>query len=135
MRDIAGIFGWIVAIGYTIAMLNFVLKFVHKKIIIKLQKDKKKLVDLYRIFMKYIIKYHKLIGVITAITVIIHFLIMSIYVEVSISGIISMTLMLIIFALGIYGSLINKNFKGAWLKIHRIVAFLLFLVIIIHITG
>jgi hypothetical protein len=72
-------------------MMNFVLKAIHKNFISKLGKEKKKFVDIYRAIMKFVVKYHKLAGIITSLTVIIHLILMSIYVEVSISGLIAMT--------------------------------------------
>jgi len=133
MRDVAGLLGWIVAGGFGIAMLNFVLKFVNRKYIAKLPKDKKKVIDAYRLVMKYVVKYHKLIGIITTLAVIVHLVLMSVFVEVSITGIASMVIMLCIFLLGIYGAFINKNYKGKWLKVHRLLAFLLVIMIGIHI--
>lgn len=133
MRDIAEFLGWIVAWGFGIAMLNFVLKFIYKKYIVKLQKDKNKAVDAYRLIMKYVVKYHKLIGTITALAVIIHFVLMLLFVKVSITGLASMLVMLCIFSLGIYGAYFNKNYKGKWLKIHRLLAFLLVIMIGLHI--
>lgn len=133
MRDIAGTIGWIVAFGYVFAMLNFILKLINKKYIVKLPKDKKRIVDIYRQFMKYFIKYHKLVGIIAVLAVVTHFAIMSIFVEISITGIISAMIMFGIGLFGVYGAFINKNFKGQWLKIHRIFAFSLVIFIAIHI--
>ena len=133
MYDIAGILGWIVVWGFVFVMLNFVLKFFNKKLISKLPQDKKKFVVIYRTVMKFVLKYHKLVGIITSLTVIIHLVLMSIFVKVSITGLIAMILMLGIFFLGIYGAYFNKNLKGIWLKIHRVLAFLLIIAIIVHV--
>lgn len=133
MRDIASLLGWIVVYGFVITMLNFVFKFVNRKYISKLPKDKKKVIDAYRLIMKYVVRYHKPAGIITFLAVIAHFVLMAVFVEVSITGIASMLIMLCIFLLGIYGAFINKNYKGKWLKVHRFLAFLLIIMIGIHI--
>lgn len=133
MRDLAGIIGWIVVWGFVFVMLNFVLKLINKKFISKLPPDKKKFVDNYRTVMKYVVKYHKLAGIMTSLIIIIHLVLMSIFVKVSITGLIAMALMFGIFFLGIYGAYINKNLKALWLKIHRGLAFLLVIAIIVHV--
>lgn len=42
--------------------------------------------------------------------------------------------MVIIFILGFYGAVINKNIKGIWLKVHRLIAFALIIVIALHVA-
>jgi len=133
VKDLAQIIGWIVAWGFCVAFLNFVLKFVNRNYVTKLPKEKRKAVDIYRLVMKYVIKYHKPIGIITALTVITHFTLMSLFVKVSVTGEAAMTIMLCTVLLGIYGAFINKNYKGKWLKVHRFFAFTLVILIGIHI--
>ncbi|MBX4260639.1 hypothetical protein KTC96_05290 [Clostridium estertheticum] len=114
-------------------MLNYFVKFINKKYISKLGKEKKPIVDLYRKLMKIIIKYHKLAGTIAIFTVLTHFIIAFSAGHISITGIVAASFMVIIFLLGVYGAFINKNRKGMWLKIHRTMAFALLLAIVIHI--
>lgn len=132
--DLAKLLGWVVFIGYLIAMLNFLFKFLNRNFVSKLSKQKQKFIHIYRLIMKYIVKYHKLVGIITAIFVIIHFIVMSVYVEVSITGVIAMSILVVISMLGIYGGFIKKNAKGVWLKVHRILAFSLLIAILVHVV-
>ena len=134
MKEIAKIIGWIVTWGFGIAFLNFVLKFVSRKYIAKLPIEKQNIIDFYRSIMKYVVKYHKPIGIITALAVITHFTLMSLFVKVSITGIAAMSIMLCTVLLGIYGAFINKNYKGKWLKVHRLFAFILVILIGTHIS-
>jgi cytochrome b561 len=133
MKDFSEILGWIVTCGFGIAMLNFILKFINKKCISKLPKEKENIIKVYRIIMKYVIKYHKAIGIITSLAVITHLILMSIFVRISNTGIVAMSLMISVFLLGMYGAFINKNYKGNWLKVHRVLAFLAVIAIGIHI--
>lgn len=133
MRGIAGLFGSMVVVGFIFVMMNFLLKYLNKKVISKLSSDYKDFVSIYRRVMRIFIKYHKPAGIITSMLVLVHFILMSVFFRVSVTGIIAMILMLIIFLLGLYGAYINKNFKGKWLKIHRVLAFLLCLAILIHV--
>jgi hypothetical protein len=132
-EDLIGLLGWVTAISFGIAILNFFVKYINKKYINKLGKEKKQLVDLYRKIMKLIIKNHKLAGTIAIFSVLAHFFIAFSSDNIKISGIIAALFMASIFILGFYGAFINKSHKGMWLKAHRIMAFALIIAIGIHV--
>ena len=129
-----GFIGWITAISFGIAILNFFVKYINKKFIIKLGKDKKVFVNIYRKIMRIIVKYHKLIGSVAVISVVLHLSICIYYHWIRVSGVIAAIIMGIIFILGFYGAYINKNMKGIWLKIHRILALSLIIVVAVHLV-
>jgi hypothetical protein len=131
--DLIGLLGWVTAISFGLAILNYFIKFINKKYISKLGKEKKQIVDLYRKVMKLIVRNHKLIGTVAVVSVLTHFFIAFSSNHVSLTGIIAASIMVVIFILGVYGAYINKNYKGMWLKVHRIMAFTLLLAIAIHI--
>jgi hypothetical protein len=132
-EDLIGLLGWVTAISFGIAILNFFVKYINKKYISKLGKDKKQIVDLYRKIMRIIVKNHKLVGTIAVVSVLIHFFIAFSANRIKITGIIAAAIMAILFLLGFYGAYINKNYKGMWLKVHRILAFSLIIAIIVHV--
>lgn len=131
--DLIGFLGWVTAISFSLAILNFFVKYINKKYISKLGKEKKQLVDMYRKVMKIIIKNHKLVGSIAVVSVLTHFFIAFSSNRISITGIIAATIMASIFCLGVYGAYINKNYKAMWLKVHRVLAFTLILAIATHV--
>ena len=133
MKEIAGFLGWIGAWGYGIALLNFFMKYVNKKYINNLPKDKQKFTKIYRTVMKYVVKYHKIAGTVASIAIIAHFYLMYTYKGLSIPGLIAAIVMWIVFTLGVYGFAINKNVRGSWVKIHRILSFLLILLVGFHV--
>jgi hypothetical protein len=132
-RLLLGLFGIITVISFSIAISNYFVKYIHKKYINKLGNEKKEFVNMYRRIMKIIIKNHKLVGTIAIFSVLIHFYAGFTSNRISITGLIAALFMAIIFLLGIYGAFINKNHKGMWLKVHRIMAFVLLAAITIHI--
>jgi len=132
-KDLIELLGWVTVISFSFAMLNFLLKYINKKYINKLGPDKKQIVTFYRKVMKVIIKYHKVAGTIAVFSVLTHFYIAFSSGRLSITGIIAALFMVTIFALGFYGAFINKNSKGKWLKVHRILALCLIIAIGIHI--
>lgn len=133
MKEMAGLFGWIGVWGYVVALLNFFIKYINKKYINKLPKDKKTFISTYRIIMRFLVKYHKIAGVIASIAVVVHLYLMYNVKGLSIPGLVAAIVMWIVFSLGIYGFGINKNMKAPWVKIHRILSFVLILLIVFHI--
>ena len=134
-RSLIDFLGWVTAISFGLAILNYFVKYINKKYINKLGKDKKQIVDIYRKIMKIIVKYHKLVGTIAVASVLTHFFIAFSSNRISLSGIIAAVIMACIFILGFYGAYINKNYKGKWLKVHRVLAFSLILAIGIHVLS
>ena len=133
MREMAGLFGWIGVWGYAVALLNFFMKYINKKYINNLSKDKEKFIKGYRTVLKYIVRYHKIAGVVASIAIVAHFYLMYTYRGVSMSGLIAALVMWIVFALGIYGFGINKNMRGPWVKFHRGLSYVLILLIAFHV--
>ena len=133
-----GVLGWITGIGFGIALLNYILKYVNKNYIVKLDKSKltekqNKFISYYREVMKLVVKNHKLVGIVTTVALISH-VALSIIIKkrISITGLVAGGLMLLMVTLGVYGVYINKDYKGKWLKYHRTIAFLLIVAIIAH---
>jgi len=131
--DLIRLLGWITAIIFCLAFSNYFVKVINKNYINKLGKEKKQFVGNYRKAMKFIVKNHKLFGIIAFVTMVIHFIVVYSAHLTRLSGIVAALLMIAIVGLGSYGGFINKNRKGVWLKIHRILPFILLIVIIIHV--
>lgn len=130
MEDLSELLGTITAITFFLAILNFFVKYINRKVVVKLGKEYKVIVNFYRQGMKIVVKNHKLIGIISAIALVIHYS----FVHFKTSGAIAGILLITVTLMGIYGAYINKNYKGLWLKIHRILAFVLMAAIFIHIA-
>lgn len=133
MREFGKLCGWISAWGYGIALLNFFVKYINKKYTNKMPKDKKKYADIYRFIMKFVVRYHKIAGIVASIALVAHFYFMYQYKGVSIPGLIAAVVMWIVFVLGIYGVWINKNMRGPWVKVHRILSFILIVLVAFHV--
>jgi len=130
--SIAKLFGWIVVIGYAVALMNYFVKQINKKYVSKLPKEQKKFKDFYMKIMKFVIKNHKTIGILTSLIIICHFIIIFIKEGISITGLIAVVIMLLVFLLGIFGAYFNKSKERNWVKIHRALAFALVLAIPAH---
>ncbi|MEI7884912.1 MAG: hypothetical protein WCI30_06130 [Clostridia bacterium] len=131
--DLIELLGSVTAISFGLAILNFFVKRINRMFISKLGAEQKPLADLYRKLMRLVVKYHKLVGTIAVVAVLLHFYIAYTANNIRIDGIIAGVMMTVIFLLGFYGAFINKNYKGIWLKIHRVIPFALALAIGIHV--
>jgi uncharacterized membrane protein len=129
--DLGGFFGGIIVVLYFLSILNYVVKFINKKFRTKLMKNEK-LYQAFTKFMKFIIKKHKLFGMLTVAFILLHFSIQFTRYGFSITGAIAATVLLLQVGLGIYGSKMKKRSK-LWLNLHRSIAVLLLIVIGIHI--
>lgn len=132
LRELIGPLGMLTVIFFGVALLNFFVKFINKNYINKLGKDKKNVVDAYRKVMRFVVKYHKLAGILAVVCMMVHFFIAYSAHFILINGVVALVIMLVVSGLGIYGVYISKNMRGNWLKIHRILAFVLLLAIIVH---
>ncbi|PJI09567.1 MULTISPECIES: hypothetical protein [Clostridium] len=133
MKEIAKFLGWVGVGAYGFTLLKFFIKYVNKKYINKLPKDKKNYAVIYRKIMKYVIKYHKIAGVIAVIALSVHFYFLYGFRGLSITGFAAIIVMFIVVLLGIYG-VISKNKKKYWLRVHRSLSFLLIVLICLHLV-
>lgn len=131
MKDLAEFFGWLTVAFYGLALLNFLMKAVNKKYSLKI-KENKKFEEFYKTTMKYIIRYHKLIGIIAAGGLTVHALIMYFTVGLRITGLIAASLMVLDALVGIYGYLNKKKRTDPVFNVHRVIAFVLPLAIALH---
>lgn len=131
MRELAGMMGWVSLYAFGIAILNFILKYINKKHISLLPKD---LVKPYKTLMKYVVKYHKAVGIVAVVAMVTHLTLMLIYVHASITGFVAMGLMVVIVIMGLYGVLLHKKHNKPWLKVHRLLAAVLVLAIAVHLV-
>lgn len=132
IKELGELFGNIIVFLYVLTILNYVLKFINKKYVHLLKKNDK-LHSIYIIFMKFIIRNHKLFGILTVFFIILHFYIQFSVRGLSITGIIAASILLIQVLLGIYGSK-TKSKNKTWLVIHRAISIALLIAILIHIN-
>jgi hypothetical protein len=124
-------FGVLIIIFYALTVLNYVIKFLNKKYKLTSSKNEK-VAKLFKFLLKFIVRYHHIYGFIAIGMVLIHFLIQAITIEISITGIIAAAVMLLQILLGLYGRKLKPK-KKTWLYIHRSIAVMLVIAIIIHI--
>lgn len=124
--------GSAIVVLYGLTVMNYVVKFINKKFRNTLKKNPTFFKG-YNIFVKIIVKNHPLFGLLTILVLLSHFLIQFNYYGLNISGAIAAGIMILQVALGIYGSKTKKR-GGTWLTMHRTIAVILLIAILIHIN-
>lgn len=131
MEDLGEFLGGAIIALYTLTLLNFFVKWIHKKFRPLLKKN-----DLiYKAFsfvMKRIVKYHKWFGLSTILVLLLHFLVQFTLYGLSLTGALAASVLILQVLLGVYGQLKKKRGK-LWLGLHRGVAVLLMATIYLHV--
>lgn len=131
MEELGGLFGYLIIGFYALAVLNFVFKYANRNYRDSLKKNEK----FYKVFMnilKFLAKYHRYFGTATVIMILAHFYLQFSRFGISTTGMLAAGIMVLQVVLGVYGQY-SKVKNKAWLKIHRVIAAVLLLTILIHI--
>ncbi|WP_320127452.1 hypothetical protein [uncultured Sphaerochaeta sp.] len=129
-QEIGEFFGVLIIVLYVLTVLNFLVKWINKKYGPSMKTNEKGYA-LYKGFMRFIIKNHKLFGLLTIIFLLTHFFIQFNTYGISITGLVAAGILILQILLGIYGAKAKKKGK-TWLIIHRSIAVILFITILIH---
>ena len=100
MREIGELLGVLTAVLFGLAIMNYVIKFVNRKWVMKLPKENK-FKQLYMSIMKLLIKYHRFFGFGAAILMVTHVVVQILFMWVSITGLITAGLAVVTVVLGV----------------------------------
>jgi hypothetical protein len=131
MGELGEFLGFMIIVCYAMTILNYFVKFINRKYRDTLKKNE----NFYKVYtkvMKFIIKSHKLFGFLTIAFILFHFYIQFTRIELSITGVIAAGIMLLQVLLGVYGWKVKKKGR-TWLYVHRSIAAVLLITILIHI--
>ena len=129
-NELGEVMGGAIVVLYTLTVLNYFVKFIYRKYKEQLVKNE----IVFKIFTKLkkiIVKNHKLFGVLTIIFLMLHFLMQFSRYGFNISGLIAAGVMILQIVLGIYGA-VAKKIGIIWFTMHRVIAIVLFIAIVIH---
>ncbi len=129
--DIGKLFGLLIILFYILAVLNFCFKFLNRNYQDILKKNE----GFYKIYMrllKFFVKSHKYFGGAAVLMILAHFYLQFSRFGISVSGSIAALVMLLQVGLGVYGQVQKKRSK-IWLMLHRGIAVVLLVMILIHI--
>lgn len=129
MGEILGIF---IIIFYALAVMKYLLRITNKFFQNMFVNSDKALI-FYNKIRTFIVKRHNIFGFMTILLIIAHFTVQYLTIKLSITGLVASSLMIMQFLLGIYGSKAKNKWKY-WIYIHRIIAILLLVAIIIHVA-
>lgn len=131
MEDLGEFLGGAIIALYTLTILNFFVKWIHKKFR-PLLKRRDQVYKAFSFVMKRIVKYHKWFGLSTILVLLLHFLVQFTLYGLSLTGALAASVLILQVLLGVYGQLKKKRGK-LWLGLHRGVAVLLMAAIYLHV--
>lgn len=129
--SVGRLFGWIIVISYGLTILNYFVKLINRRYGKQLGKYPKIKKVLSKV-TPFIVKNHKIFGLITLGAILVHFYIQFTRWGIVLSGALAAALMVLQGMLGAYGAFINKKRKGLWFMLHRTIAVILFIAIVNH---
>lgn len=129
--SVGRLFGWIIVISYGLTVLNYFVKLINRRYGKQLSNYPKLKKALSKV-TPFIVKNHKLFGLITIGAILVHFYIQFTRWGFIISGAMAAGLMVTQALLGAYGAFVNKKRKGLWFILHRTIAVILFIAIVNH---
>lgn len=132
MRELGNLMGSLTAILFTVAFLNRPVKAINRKYGKQIAKTSFKAT--FQSLMKFLVKNHKLFGALAGASALVHAVMKySVYGFVA-SGFLTLSLIVLQGALGGYGFRQMKGKPGVWLKVHRLIPYLVFLSIFNHVV-
>lgn len=132
MQLTASILGWFIVAGLLLSGANYCFKLIGSRWISKLPKDAS-VRKTYQSFLRWYLRFHPLIGSLTAIMLIAHFILQYLNWGFFISGLAAGSLMVLQTVLGLYGHFVKHKKRDPWFYAHRAIAVLLILAVIFHI--
>ncbi len=128
---LAKIFGAVAIVFFTLALLNFALKWTYRNYPIYFKKHPK-YAKVHLSLMKPFVKMHKWVGIAAVATMDAHIVLMFLSEDdFNISGIVTAVLLLSQMFIGMYGAWAKPKAK-TWLIVHRVVAICAILALIAH---
>ena len=127
------VFGWLLVISLVGTIMNYCVKFINKRFGKNAGPDSlfKKCM---KILMTIFVRNHRYFGLAAVILLMIHFLIQFFTYGLNLTGGLAAGLLLIQVILGWNANKNKKPRKGAWFVIHRSIAVLIVLAVILHLT-
>lgn len=131
MKDVGEALGILIIVFYSLALLNFIIKYIFKYYRTTLQKNKE-FFTLYKKVMKFFVKFHRYFGMTAILCIFAHFYVQFTTKGLRLTGAFAASLMLIQAGLGMYGIYSKKKWKH-WITVHRVLAIMIGVAILIHI--
>ena len=138
IADIMKFFGSLTEFLLIFSVFNFVVKAINKKYRKQIQASKFKVV--FNTLMKFTVKNHKLIGFAAILFGTIHGLYelnargYNLSINYILAGVLTLSCMLILGILGVYGFKFKKSKRENWFYAHRIIAGLAMVGLLLHLT-
>ncbi len=132
IQNIGSLLGWILVASLTITLANYPIKRINRLVVKKLpdtSSTRRRVGGLARILSRY----HRFFALTSLLILIGHFILQFTYRYLSLTGLIAGGLVIITSTVGIYGHYIKHKKRSVWFYIHRTLAVLIIIAVLIHI--
>jgi len=126
------ILGWLIIASLLLTLMNYPIKKINRAASRLPQTDKRR--QLAARLTRFLTGNHRFLALLTLILLIAHLIIQSIYRWISLSGLIAAALLIVTGLFGGFGHFVRKKKRGTWFYIHRSLAALLVIAIIVHVA-
>ncbi len=131
MRDSGSVFGWLIIAGFSLTLMNYLIRAFYRFAIVHLPSESK-VKRVYTRVQRVVVSNHRFFAFFTTVMLLAHVAIQLRYRWLSWTGLTAAAIMVANDALGGYGHYIKKKKRSAWFRAHRVTAVLLIASIIVH---
>lgn len=132
MNLVGSALGWLIIVSLFLTLMNYPIKKINRAASRLPTTDTRR--RLAARLTRFLTSNHRFLALITLFVLIAHFIIQSIYRWVSLSGLIAAVLVIATGLLGGFGQFVRHKKRGAWFYIHRTLAALLAIAVIVHVA-
>lgn len=132
MYQLGNLFGVLTAVLFALAVLNYVVKFVNRKWVMKLPKESK-FKKTYSDCMKFLVKNHRFFGIGAAAMMVAHVILQIVFKWVSVTGIVAAVLAVVTVGFGMRLFKAKKR-TPAMLWMHRGAVIALICAVAVHVA-
>ena len=132
MGELGELLGGLTALLFILASMNYIVKFVNRKWVVKLPKESK-FKQRFPSIMKFLMKNHRYFGFGAAVTMVAHVIVQVLFRWVAVTGIVTASLAVVTVVLGVIMYKAKKR-TPAMLTAHRISVIALVTSLLVHVV-
>jgi len=132
MGELGGFLGILTGLLISLALLNYVVKWVNRRWVVKLPKESK-FKAAYTPVMKFLVQKHRFFGLGAAVVLAIHVYLQITYRWVAVTGLIASSLLGVDVLIGAWLYFKQKGKRGILLYVHRAMGVALIIAIAVHV--
>lgn len=132
MENLGGLLGLLTGLLICLALLNYVVKWVNRRWVMKLPKESK-FKAVYTPVMRFLVQKHRFFGLGAALSLAVHMILQITFRWVAVTGLIACAILVLDVMMGAWLYFKQKGKRGPLLMVHRATGVALLTAIIVHV--